>query len=105
MMKKIIALLSVLMFSTSAFAGRVPESIKNVEALGKGYVKLNILKQSPNDEYDYQIVSAVDIKRMVGASDKKSCYMFYFTGMELLKIQVTHQACSDLVKELMAAQS
>lgn len=104
-MKKIIALLSVLMFSMSACAGRMPESIKNVEALGKGYVKLNILKSSPNDEYDYQIVSAVDIKRMVGDSTKKSCYIFYFTGIELLKIQVTHQACTDIVKELMAAQS
>ncbi len=104
-MKKIIALLSVLMFCSSAFAGRVPESIKNVESLGKGYVKLNILKESPDADYDYQVVSAADIKRLVGASDKKSCYVFYFTGMELLKIQVTHQGCTDIVKELMAAQS
>ncbi|PUA30735.1 MAG: hypothetical protein B0W54_09825 [Cellvibrio sp. 79] len=104
-MKKIIVLLSVLIFSSSAFAGRMPESVESVEAIGKGYVKLNIAKNSPDAEYDYQVVSAVDIKRLVGGSDKKNCFIFYFTGMELLKIQVSNQACNAIVKELMVAQS
>lgn len=104
-MKKIIVLLSVFIFSSSALAGRMPESVESVEAIGKGYVKLNIAKNSPDAEYDYQVVSAVDIKRLVGGSDKKNCFLFYFTGMELLKIQVSNQACSAIVKELIVAQS
>lgn len=104
-MKKFIVLLAALAFSGAAFAGRMPENVESVEAIGKGYVKLNIAKNSPDAEYDYQVVSAVDIKRLVGGSDKKNCFIFYFTGMELLKIQVSNQACSAIVKELMVAQS
>lgn len=104
-MKKIIVLLSVFIFSSSALAGRMPENVESVEAIGKGYVKLNIAKNSPDAEYDYQVVSAVDIKRLVGGSDKKNCFLFYYTGMELLKIQVSNQACSAIVKELVVAQS
>lgn len=104
-MKKIIVLLLALIFSSSVFAGRMPESVESMEAIGKGYVKLNIAKNSSDAEYDYQVVSAVDIKRLVGGSDKKNCFIFYFTGMELLKIQVSNQTCSAIVKELMVAQS
>lgn len=103
-MKKLIVFLSMVLFSLSAFAGRMPDSIVSVEALGKGYVKLNIAKNSPDAEYDYHVISAVDIKRLVGSSDKKVCYFFYFTGLELLKIHVSNQACSAIVRELMAAQ-
>ncbi len=104
-MKTYWPLLVALFISASAFAGRMPESVESVEAIGKGYVKLNVGKNSPDVEYDYQVVSAVDIKRLVGGSDKKTCYLFYFTGLELLKIQVSNQACSAIVKELIIAQS
>lgn len=104
-MKKFIVLFVVFFLSVPAFAGRMPESVESVEAIGKGYVKLNVEKNSPDAEYDYQVVSAVDIKRLVGGSNKKSCYLFYFTGLELLKIHVSNQACNAIVKELMVAQS
>ena len=103
-MGKIIFAIAVLFISISTFAGRMPENVESVEAIGKGYVKLNVGKNSPDAEYDYQVVSAVDIKRLVGGSDKKSCYLFYFTGLELLKVHVSQQACSAIVKELIAAQ-
>ena len=103
-MKKLSALLVMLSVSTGAFAGRMPERVESVEAIGKGYVKLNIAKNAADAEYDYQVVSAIDIKRLVGGSDKKVCYLFYFTGTETLKIQVSNQACSAIVKELIAAQ-
>ncbi|HTF96337.1 MAG TPA: hypothetical protein VL995_09410 [Cellvibrio sp.] len=103
-MGKIIFAIAALFISISAFAGRMPENVESVEAIGKGYVKLNVGKNSPDAEYDYQVVSAVDIKRLVGGSDKKSCYLFYFTGLELLKVHVSQQACSAIVKELIAAQ-
>lgn len=104
-MKSCWLLLAALCMSMNAFAGRMPESIESVEAIGKGYVKLNVSKNSPDAEYDYQVVSAVDIKRLVGGSDKKACYLFYFTGLELLKIHVSNQACSAIVKELIVAQN
>ena len=104
MMKSIVALCALIFISESAFAGRMPEVVESVEAIGKGYVKLNIAKNSPDAEYDYQVVSAADIKRLVGGSEKKNCFMFYFTGMELLKIQVSSQACSAIMKELITAQ-
>lgn len=104
-MKKYWLLLVAVFISTSAFAGRTPDTVESIEAIGKGYVKLNIAKNSPEAEYDYQVVSAIDIKRLVGGSDKKNCFIFYFTGTETLKIQVSNQACSAIVKELMVAQS
>lgn len=103
-MGKLSAVFAILLLSSSAFAGRMPERVESVQAVGKGYVKLNIAKNSPDAEYDYQVVSALDIKRLVGGSDKKICYLFYFTGMETLKIQVSNQACSAIVEELIAAQ-
>jgi hypothetical protein len=104
-MKKLFSILALLSLSASSFAGRMPESVESVEAIGKGYVKLNVAKNSPDAEYDYQVVSAVDIKRLVGGSDKKNCFIFYFTGIETLKIQVSNQACSAIVKELIIAQN
>lgn len=104
-MKKHWLLLATLFISTTVVAGRAPDSVESVESLGKGYVKLNIAKNSPDAEYDYQVVSAIDIKRLVGSSDKKTCFIFYFTGIETLKIQVSNQACSAIVKELILAQS
>lgn len=104
-MKKIIVLFSMFIFSSQVFAGRMPDTVESVEAIGKGYVKLNVAKNSPDAEYDYQVVSAIDIKRLVGGSDKKNCFIFYFTGIETLKIQVSNQACSAIVKELIVAQS
>ncbi|MEN0037127.1 MAG: hypothetical protein AAGC78_08665 [Cellvibrio sp.] len=104
-MRKYWLLLAVLFVSSSALAGRMPDSIESVESIGKGYVKLNIAKNSPDAEYDYQVVSAIDIKRLVGSSDKKTCFIFYFTGIETLKIPVSNQACSAIVKELILAQS
>lgn len=104
-MKKHWLLLATLFISTTVVAGRTPDNVESVESLGKGYVKLNIAKNSPDAEYDYQVVSAIDIKRLVGSSDKKTCFIFYFTGIETLKIQVSNQACSAIVKELILAQS
>ena len=104
-MKKIIVLFSMFIFSSQVFAGRMPDAVESVEAIGKGYVKLNVAKNSPDAEYDYQVVSAIDIKRLVGGSDKKNCFIFYFTGIETLKIQVSNQACRAIVKELIVAQS
>ncbi len=104
-MKKLFSALFLLSLCMPSFAGRMPDSIESVEAIGKGYVKLNIAKNSPDAEYDYQVVSAVDIKRLVGGTDKKNCFIFYFTGIETLKIQVSNQACSAIVKELIVAQS
>lgn len=104
-MKKYWVFLSALLISSTAVAGRMPDSIESVESLGKGYVKLNIAKNTPDAEYDYHVVSAIDIKRLVGSSDKKVCFIFYFTGMETLKIPVSNQACSAIVKELILAQS
>lgn len=104
-MKKLAALITALLLPATADAGRMPDNVESVEAIGKGYVKLNITKNSPDAEYDYHIISAVDIKRLVGGSDKKVCYLFYFTGMEVLKIHVSNQACTVIVKELIVAQS
>lgn len=102
-MKKVVAFISVLVLSVSAYAGRMPEAVESVESIGKGFVKLNVAKDSPDADYDYQVVSSVDIKRLVGGSDKKNCFMFYFTGMELLKIQITNQTCAAVTKELIKA--
>ncbi|WP_152600206.1 hypothetical protein [Cellvibrio mixtus] len=104
-MKKLLAALFLLSLCMPSFAGRMPDNVESVEAIGKGYVKLNIAKNSPDAEYDYQVVSATDIKRLVGGSNKKNCFIFYFTGIETLKIQVSNQACSAIVKELIVAQS
>lgn len=104
-MRKLFAAICLLSVAMPSMAGRMPETVESVEAIGKGYVKFNIAKNSPDAEYDYQVVSAIDIKRLVGGSDKKNCFIFYFTGMELLKIQVANQACSAIVKELILAQS
>lgn len=104
-MKKYWLFIAGLMLCTNAYAGRMPESIESVKSLGKGYIKFNIAKNSPDAEYDYQVVSAIDIKRLVGSSDKKSCFIFYFTGIEILKIPVSNQACSAIVEELKLAQS
>lgn len=92
---------TLLLCSSYASAGRMPESIDSVEALGKSYVKLNITKESADADYDFQIVNTLDIKRLVGSSNKKECYLFYFTSVELLKIHVANQSCSNLTKELM----
>ena len=104
-MKKLFIFISMMLLSIGANAGRMPESIESLKAMGNGYIKLNIAKSSSDAVYDYQIIHAADIRRLAGSSNSKICYMFYFTGMELLKIQVTNQSCGDLVKELMAAQN
>lgn len=102
-MKKLLCL--ILFLSSYANAGRMPESIESVEAVGKGYLKLTIAKNASEAVYDYQIIHALDIRRLAGSSNSKICYMFYFTGTELLKIQVTHQSCKDLTTQLIAAQN
>jgi hypothetical protein len=104
-MKKRLIFIIMMFLSSHSIAGRMPESIENLKAIGNGYVKFNIAKTSPDAVYDYQVVHAADIRRLVGSSNSKICYMFYFTGMELLKVQVTNQSCEDLTKELIAAQN
>jgi hypothetical protein len=104
-MQKLFIFIGMMLLSIYANAGRMPESIESLTAIGNGYVKFNIAKTSPDAVYDYQIVHAADIRRLVGSSNSKICYMFYFTGMELLKIQVTNQSCENLTKELIAAQN
>jgi hypothetical protein len=95
----------ILFLSSYAIAGRMPESIESVEAVGKGYIKLNIAKNASEAVYDYQIIHVMDVRRLAGSSNSKICYMFYFTGTELLKIQVTNQSCKDLTAHLIAAQN
>jgi hypothetical protein len=104
-MKKLFIFISMMLLSVYTYAGRMPESIESLKAIGNGYIKLNIAESSSDAVYDYQIVHAADIRRLVGSSNSKICYMFYFTGMELLKIQVTNQSCENLTKELIAAQN
>lgn len=104
-MKKLLLISVMLLCSSYTFAGRMPESIENLKAIGNGYIKLNMIKNSTDAVYDYQVIHAADIRRLAGSSNSKICYMFYFTGMELLKIQVTNQSCEALTKELIAAQN
>ncbi len=104
-MKKLFIVIGMMLLSVYAYAGRMPESIESLKAIGNGYIKLNMIKNSSDAVYDYQIVHAADIRRLSGSSNSKICYMFYFTGMELLKIQVTKQSCENLTKELIAAQN
>jgi hypothetical protein len=104
-MKKLFIFISMMLWSVYAHAGRMPESIESLKAVGNGYIKFTIAKNSSDAVYDYQIVHAADIRRLAGSSNSKICYMFYFTGMELLKIQVTNQSCENLTKELIAAQN
>lgn len=103
-MKKLFIFISMMLLSVYVHAGRMPESIESLTAIGNGYIKFNIAKSSSDAAYDYQIVHAADIRRLVGSSNSKICYMFYFTGLELLKIQVTNQSCEVLTKELIASQ-
>lgn len=104
-MKTLLIFFVLLFASTYTNAGRMPESIESLKSISNGYIKLNMVKTSSDAVYDYQVVHAADIRRLAGSSNSKICYMFYFTGTELLKIQVTNQSCENLTKELIAAQN
>lgn len=104
MSAKILTLTAITLLSVDALAGRAPDVISSVEFAGKGYVQLNRSAESKESGYDYQVVSTADIKRLVGGSDSKVCYMFYFTGTELLKIRIDNQPCKSVVAVLVASQ-
>lgn len=92
--KTIVATLIV--FSGMAHAGRMPTDIISVESVGSGYVKL-ITSDVKNG---YSIIQTADIKRLVSNGEKNKCYMFYFTGAELVKLVVNGQACETILDEL-----
>lgn len=98
MIYKLTVLILFLAMSFPASAGRMPNEVARVESAGKGYVKLYSVDSEIAGEY--HIIQTIDVKRIVGGEKQKECYMFYFTGIELLKLPIKNQNCEAVLTEL-----
>ncbi len=97
-MKPLKYLLVLFLFASgSASAGRMPGDLVRVESVGGGYVKIH---SSEKQGGEFNIVQTYDIKRLVSSETKDHCYMFYFTGIELIKLVVSGQNCESILSEL-----
>ncbi len=90
-------LILFLIASGAVFAGRMPSDLVRVESVGGGYVKIH---SSEKHGGEYNIVQTYEIKRLVSSKTNDQCYMFYFTGIELLKLIVNGQNCESILAEL-----
>lgn len=93
-----ILLLSCLLAPSVALAGRMPTQIDRVESARADYVKLIPLDAQFKDEY--HLIQVWDVKRLVGGETARGCYMFYFNGLELVKLPIKHQSCNDVLTEI-----
>lgn len=102
-MKNLIFFLSaVVLMCGQAYAGRVPGEISKVESAGAGYITL--YSAHPEQDGEFNVVQTFEVKRLVGSSKENSCYMFYFTGVELLKLPIISQSCADVLSEMKKSQ-
>ena len=99
----VIALLSCLLAPTAALAGRMPTQIDRVERARADYIKLIPLDVQFKDEY--HLIQLWDVKRLVGGETAAGCYMFYFNGVELVKLPIKHQSCDDVLTEIEKSKS
>lgn len=98
-MKNLVLLLSLITFIPSiSYAGRMPEQLKRVESAGAGYLRIYPVIEELEGEY--HVVQSMDVKRLVGSNNAKECYMFYFTGIELVKLPIKNQSCEAALSEL-----
>lgn len=98
MIYKLAGLMILIGMSFSVNAGRMPNEVARIESAGKGYVKLYSVDSEIAGEY--HIIQTIDVKRIVGGEKQKECYMFYFTGIELLKLPIKNQNCEAVLSEL-----
>lgn len=102
MKRFIFFLLVAVLACEAAYAGRMPSEIVKVENAGAGYVTL--YSANPGLDGEFNVVQTFEVKRLVGSAKENTCYMFYFTGVELLKLPVTSQSCADVLAELKKSQ-
>lgn len=91
--------LILLLVASTANAGRMPNEIDHVESVGHGLVKL--YSADVDSQGEYHIIQTADVKRLVGGGKHKDCYMFYFTGVELVKLPIKNKDCQLVLNELL----